>query len=108
MALFDSYEDIENGNNCYQGLGSSGVCYGCPHEADCPYFPSDSGLQTSHLIASIFEDDFSDRFPPAPEYVEEDDEYEDEIELFPRVMDLEARDRDEDENEEDEDVGGFF
>lgn len=32
----------------------------------------------------------------------------DEIELFPRVMDLETRDQDEDENEENKDVGGFF
>lgn len=101
MALFDSYEDIENGNNCYQGIGSSGTCYGCPHEADCPFFPSDSGLQTSHLIAS-FADDFSESPSPAPQY-EDEDEYEDEIELFPRVMDLENEDCDEDE----EDVGVF-
>lgn len=104
MALFDDYDDIQNGNNCYQGLGSSGTCYGCPHEADCPFFPSDSGLQTSHLIDSIFADDFSDNFPPAPQY-EDEDEYEDEIELFPRVMDLEKEDQ---EDNDDEEEGGFF
>lgn len=37
MSWFGEDKDVENGNSCYAGFGSSGSCYGCPHESDCPY-----------------------------------------------------------------------
>lgn len=51
-------DDEENGNSCYQGFGSSGSCYGCPHEADCPYnqpVESDSSMIAS--LSDAFEED---------------------------------------------------
>lgn len=71
MSWFEN-DDVENGNSCYQGFGSSGSCYGCPHEADCPYnqpIESDSSMIASLSDAFAGDEDSFDGF----DYEEEEE-----------------------------------
>ena len=72
MSWFGS-DDVENGNSCYQGFGSSGSCYGCPHEADCPYQTTDTQSSLLASLSDMFTDD-DEEYIDEPAYEDEEED----------------------------------